>query len=853
VRAWRVREWRAQRAERTALVGRDAELRQFDTLCAECIARRRGALVVVRGEAGIGKTRLLEEFGSAASAAGFAVHSTLMLDFGAGRALDPIARLICSILGAASALGSSARQAVLDGARRAALLREDETMWAVDLLDLPVPAALRPVYDAIDGATRQRRRSELAATLVQRASALQPLLLQIEDVHWGSAAALDTLAAVTQSIHDHRVVLVLTTRLQGDPTTGAWRESVDPRLPALTLELQPLPETLARTLGHSLGVLDDAVLETCVRRAGGNPLFLEQLLRNAAAGDGESVPGSIQSIVLARLDRLQARDRRALQAASVLGQFFSLPVLQHLLADPGYRCDALLAERLVRELGDEYLFAHALVWEGTYVSLLTEQKREWHARAADWFAQRDPMLTAEHLERAQSGQAARAYLDAGRVELAAHRHDRALRAFECGLALTEDATERATLLTEFAQLLLTTGRPHDALAAYERLLELADGAAPRARARLGVAHALRLLDRSGEALAALDQAQDEADAVLEQADRARLHYLRGSLFFPLGQVQAGLHEQTRALEHARAAGSIELQLRALSGLGDAHYAGGKVMSAYRCFRECVELSHAQNIVQVEAVNLPMLAICEYFAARMDEGLRHARSGLQLAQRVGNPRAELIARHSICMLSLEIADPVLAIDHARASVEIARSIGARRFVPEGMMFIANCLSWEGRRAEARALMLEALELAREQITYCGPWILGALAAHAQDDTERRAWLREGEEVLKAGVPAHNYIGFYSEAIQASLDTAAWEQALHYCDLLQAFFRPEPAPLADFTAERGRALARLGQGSRDPALREEVLRLIEQGQQARLRVSVAALQAAARREGWTAAGA
>jgi tetratricopeptide (TPR) repeat protein len=643
--------------------------------------------------------------------------------------------------------------------------------------------------------------------------------------------------------------MVLTTRAQGDPGRQEWGQRLNRNLPAVTLDLQPLPEAQARALARSLGMLDDATLDDYVLRAGGNPLYLEQLLRNAAAGDQETLPGSIQSIVLARLDRLTAADRQALQAASVLGQVFSLPLLRHLLGDPEYRCDALVEERLVRKISQEYLFAHALIWEGTYVSLLSEQKRVWHVRAADWFANSDPMLTAEHLDRAQDERAARAYLTAAQVELAAHRADRALTAFERGLAIAQDTGERVALLEGLAQLLPAIGRAQDALEVARRLRELATEPVRRSRAHIAVANALRLLDQGQEALEALRAAEAEAPEALDHTDRARIHYLRGSLHFPRGEVQAGLAEQTRALEHARQAGSIELQLRALSGLGDAHYAGGRVVSAHACFRECVALSRTHRVVQVEAANLPMLAITAYFVARIDEGLEQAGAALALAQRIASPRSELISHHALCTLWLELADPDAAMVHAQASVDIARAIGARRFVPESMMFIGQALYQQGLHAQARTLLLEAQELSREQPSYCGPWILGTLALHAQSDAERRRWLREGEALLTEGSPAHNRIGFCYGAIDASLEAGEWDEAWRYCDLLEAGFQAEPGPLSDFTVARGRVLVRLGRGPHDPALREQILHLLDLGTRLRLLWSAAALQAAARREGWT----
>ena len=101
------------------------------------------------------------------------------------------------------------------------------------------------------------------------------------------------------------------------------------------------------------------------------------------------IPASIQSLVQARMDRLAPRDRQAFQTAAVIGQRFDLVLLRRLIAAPDYACDVLVGNALVLPEGDDYLFAHALIQEGAYSSLLRSRRRELHLQAAEWFADRD--------------------------------------------------------------------------------------------------------------------------------------------------------------------------------------------------------------------------------------------------------------------------------------------------------------------------------------------------------------------------------------------------------------------------------------------------------------------------------
>ena len=846
VRAWRMLDWRRDRTalRRAPLVGRDAELRQLHEACIRTAREGRGRVIVLRGEAGIGKTRLIEELEAAAGEAGLACHKGLILDFGMRRTRDAGSRIIAGLLEVADADDPASRAAALAAALAAGVIDPEESGAAHEVLDLPLAEELRAAYDALDNATRAQQRRQLVVQLVQRVSRRQPRLMILEDVHWANRQMLDTLAAVAAGIAEHPVVVLLTSRPASEVLGAQWRSRLDPRVELATIDLRPLGEHDARQLARALGSADETALADCIQRAEGNPLFLEQLLRSAAAGERDSLPGSIHSVVLSRLDRLNVRDRRALQAASVLGQIFSLPLLRHLIDDERYACDALVAENLVRPLGNEFLFAHALVWEGTYASLLNDQRRDWHRAAAQWHAASDPALAAEHLERAQDARAALAYLEAARAEIAAHQLERAVDLLERGARLAVAPDERRELLSTLGELLPEMGRPQDAIDVYRELLELARNDTERCRAKLGMAAGLRAADRSSEALGLLDEAQQLARGQGFDEELARLHYLRGSLYFPMGNVRGCLAEHTRALAHARAAGSIEMQLRALSGLGDAHYAAGRMLSAHEHFRECVELSRRHGVRQVEAANLPMLGFSAFLLGSVDESVVHAQAALKLARQLVQSRAEIITHHLFAMAGLERGEVDLALSHAQVAANVSRAAAAPRFEQESLMLVAASRMLLGEIEAARTILREALDMGRDYIAYCGPGILGLLAEVAQDDAERARCLEQGEQILDRGCPAHNHLWFYTSAIGVTLEARDFAAALRYAQRLENVFADEPMPMAHFVAERARALCAVARGDRSAALRERIDQLIEVGRGRGLRRMLAALEHAVR---------
>ena len=187
---------------------------------------------------------------------------------------------------------------------------------------------------------RQRGRRETVARLVENASARRPRLLVVEDVHWADRP--DARAAGEP-------------RPDGRGRAGAAGHDLARRgRPARSglaggdrRRRRCSPSTSGRCAPNEAEQLAGAYLEAssefarrCLERAAGNPLFLEQLLRHAEERAGSGVPGSVQSLVQARMDQLEPIDKQALLAASVFGQRFALAALRHLIERPDYACAA---------------------------------------------------------------------------------------------------------------------------------------------------------------------------------------------------------------------------------------------------------------------------------------------------------------------------------------------------------------------------------------------------------------------------------------------------------------------------------------------------------------------------------
>ena len=796
------------------LFGRELELSQLTAAFMAARRRGSGAVIRLRGEAGIGKTRLARELLTMAAGEGVPTHTATILDFGLERGRDAARQLALSLLSLARGAEPANRTAAVEAAVAAGRITPEQAPLLYQLLDLEPPLAGGGVISAMDEATRRRGRDAVLTGLVDAAGGTGPLVLAIEDLHWADAATLDLLTSLAEVTVRRPLILVLTTRVDGDPLDPVWRAGLG-AANLLTIDLGPLPTADAVRLAGALAVAEGSMAQRCVERAAGNPLFLVQLLHHGEDGAQSAVPASIQSLVLARLDRLGRPDRVALQAASVLGQRFPLAALRHVAGDPSYGCERLVVGHFIQPDGDAYLFRHALIRDGVYGALLGPRRRELHGLAAAWFDGRDAVLHAEHLDRAESPAAPAALTAAALAQLASYRAERALELAERGRALATTPEDRSRLAQLAGDILLDLGRAPAALEAYAAALAAAPAATAACRARIGLAGAMRLADRLDEAMAELALAEPDAARLGLLAELSTLHFVRGNLHFPAGRSEECLAEHEQSLRAAEAAGRPDLIARARGGIGDATYAQGRLLTALAAFSTCVAVARSHGLGRIEVANRSMVSICRCFSGPMGSAGEEAETAVAMARKVGQQRAEIIACHAACISALWQLDLDRARRHVDRADELTARIGAKRFHSENLALRAEIESFAGHEELASRLGAEALEDARLVApAYLGPMVAGVYAALAPLDRVP-AILADGERMLASTALTHNHLLFFKGGIEAMLRLGDWDGAEAFAGRLDAKFAAEPAPFIRLLGRRARAMAAWGRRKGDPA--------------------------------------
>lgn len=437
--------------ERSAFVGRQEELGLLAGRWRR-VQSGAGQLVLIHGEPGIGKSRLIEAFRSTIASEPHLWIECRGEQLFSNSPLHASTQMLWQGLGWRGDESPEERSATLDGAIERSGIRQAEALpLLAAMLGLPLPEKHAPLL-----LSPEQRRRRLLATLADwlfSGCRFQPLVLVVEDLHWLDPSSLELLHTLAEQGVCHRLLLLCTARPEFHTPWSARSHHLQFALGGL------LPREISMLIGKvaSPHPLPADAVEAIVERADGVPLFAEALAR--LVRDGESVseiPSTLMDSLAARLDRTgSARD--VAQIGAVIGRSFTWDLLRQIspVADEALQ---LSLERLVEAglvqpdgtaLDPRYRFRHALVRDAAYGHLLTTRRRDLHRRVAEFLAAQPvppkPEELAQHWTRAGCvEQAVRAWVEAG---VSAYRR----HAFAEGASGYRHALDLLSTLPESAQ------------------------------------------------------------------------------------------------------------------------------------------------------------------------------------------------------------------------------------------------------------------------------------------------------------------------------------------------------------------------------------------------------------------
>jgi class 3 adenylate cyclase len=387
----------------TPLVGRERELRQLGTLWSQALAGR-GVCVLLRGEAGIGKSRLVQELHDREAGGASTWVRCQCWPQHQGSAFHPLIDWLGRFLGLSPDTSPEQARRRLEEALASLGMLPEHVHPLASFLSLPLREGVPFLLLAPDRQRERERVLQGLGTLLRRLAAQRPLVLLVEDLHWADPSTLQFLDTLVGHVEDARACVLLTARSEFQ---HAWEGR--PGFHELKVERLP-PEAAAALVREAAGgrALPEAMVEQLVVRTDGIPFFAEEMTRMVLEREAapESIPVGLHELLLARLDVLPPREKVLAQQAATLGREFPYTMLR---AVSSLDEDALLLalERLERagllfRHGAPpctlYTFKHALLRDAAYQSMPRGTRQRYHAQILQVLEARFPEVQQEQPE-----------------------------------------------------------------------------------------------------------------------------------------------------------------------------------------------------------------------------------------------------------------------------------------------------------------------------------------------------------------------------------------------------------------------------------------------------------------------
>ena len=716
-----------------------------------------GQIVWIVGDAGIGKSRLLQMFQERAAqltplwvlgrCGTYSQHS----------ALHPIIGLFGRLFAFETDDPPPERLRKLEAALRTyGPFGEDAIPILAALFSLPAAGPLNLAPE------RQRERTfEILVTSLVRMAELQPLILAVEDLHWADPSTLDFLARVNDCGKTACIMMVLTQRAM---VTASWSA----KMAVTQVRLDRLSDEHVRVMvEHIAGgkYLPEEVHQYIVEKTDGVPIFVEELTRAVLDSDwlieserGDipgrplrtlSIPVTLQDLLLGRLDRLgRAKDVALL--ASVLGREFSYGMIRAVFhgeeAALVRDLEQLVAGGLLYQVGEppaaRYMFKHVLIQDAAYGLLLKSTRQQHHRRVAETLAQQQPEtietrpeLLAHHFTEAGMVEAAVGYwLSAGRRAVERSANVEASAHARKGLLLLEQTPDSATRDVLEIGLQSTLGSATIALRGY--------GAEPVEKA---FARALDLCQRLGNA-----------------AQRIRAEFGLWTYYVVRGDYAKAVELADDLLTIARQQSVRGTLVQAYYCSGFSRFQVGELGAAHAAFSEgaaeaCNDDDPTLKLPTGDDVRIHLLAfsgLALWHLGRPAEAMARCDEALALARRLAHPYGIVFAANVGGFLGLYLRDVERTSAAGAETLGLASDKGYRYFILLGTFVQAWALVQGGAVAEGLATMdrcIKGLKAsgARMAETFMILQLAQSLLDHGQRDQARSRLHEAGETVQATG--------------------------------------------------------------------------------------------------------
>jgi predicted ATPase/class 3 adenylate cyclase len=761
----------------SALVGRVGEFEQLKHVLDD-LEKGRGHIINLIGEAGIGKTRLLKEIcevweSTEQGCKPFGMLPTRWnqvtgVSYEASRPYGLVQKLLRNFLGLTT---STPPEQVREILRE--VFSSEDSEFSVDLKLFEIVLGVHQQADGegLEGEYLQKAiYREMLSTLdhlVQQG----PTVLAIDELHWADPASVEFIIHLFQLAD--RLPILFICSFRPDRASPAWQvkqaAETDYAHRYVEITLRPMSEDHSNLLLDNLLSKSDPMgdlRQMILQKSDGNPLYIEEIIRTLienevlepVPGNGKwrakssiqhiSIPDNLQSLLVARIDRLEESAKHVLQSASVIGRSFHRKVLAF-ITNGSYELDqelnnlqrlGLIAET-TRDPDIKYSFRQALTQEIAYNTILIKNRREFHKRVGEALLALFPdsieefaSVLGHHFYQARDARALKYFKMEGDAAFHLYANQEASEYYQRAIEVAGwmDTPDLPALVELYECL----GRSYElnatylkALAVYRKLERVGSDFNSKAiRLTALIAQALVYSVPSKEynfnkGLELLEKATALAEQGNDRAALAKIYWIQTNLYRFHHTSEKSQKFGEKAIALARELGLEEQLAYSLNDTAHTYYMDGNISRAKEVAVEAVERWRALGNQPMLADGLAGLTSISIFAGDYDLAYRYSDEGYAISQKIDNVWGQAYSRYSIGLVDLARGDMTMAIHHLRHAGEDALHVGFIAGLTLTSAYLSVVYTELGHYQLANETLERALEDHHDTLTMAKSFVLG----------------------------------------------------------------------------------------------------------------------------------
>jgi adenylate cyclase len=724
------------------LIGRDNELTQLKNGYAQ-LKKGRSSIYIIKGEIGVGKSRLLFEFKKfiTISAPDIALIESRGVSYESSIPLKTFADALRHYFITGDLSMADLREDIVKEKLRALFPDKQEAGDILPYLYRMMNMTLEPRYrekiEHLDSHALQLQTFLAVTSLFENITKTKQMLLIIDDIQWLETTTIELINFLLPLIKQNRISIYLCYRVGTILSIKKLLATIDREYKDQTqdIEVKNLSaEYSAQLIDNLIGQEIPEQLKTYViAKSGGNPFFIEEIVRRILESGAMKqkditdetiqIPGSIDAAVTSRIDSLGKEPKYLLRISSIIGRSFPQELLEHVVKDREiyqHIDDLVASEFLVNIKKDNtpfYAFRHAMFQEVAYKGLLKSERMIYHKLIAetienDFTEQIDGYFAslAHHYHHGGNVEKALQYsIKAGDEAAGLFANEEALGFYNQALASAETNKTRAEILQKIADIELLVGRTQNAHDHFTRALELEEDSSARALLIERIGRVLEQTGRLDKSIAFMEQGMRTMEGKDTPGLVTLLYTLSNILLESKAETKRAVDLVDQGLAIAQHINDRRLYAEGLRAKAHTLWRQGKNNEALDLVKESQVIYEELNDVKVMPFILLLVAAIHRAVGNVTAAIEYVKQAIEYSERIGNKRVLAMCYNNIGAYYSYLGEHPMAIDYTRKNVVIREKIGDKKGEGIGLMNIGLMYKYLGKHDKVLDVYMKALEL------------------------------------------------------------------------------------------------------------------------------------------------